>query len=144
MPTITKYRVPHQSYSVEFPTQESATTYCINNQLDPGIIQEITEPLPEPSSYDLDMVKYLKRAQVRDALIAEMAAGNMSRVRAGIWTVNQLIELTQDSELKLVLDDVNTLSFELAISKITAATNPLLIPEIKQEWIDSLQRNLFL
>lgn len=98
---------------------------------------------PAPSQKDLDYQKYLKRAAVKDQIIAEMASENMERVRNGIWTVSDLVSLTQDPELKLVLDDINTLSFELAQSKLNSITNPLLITEIKTGWILKLQTHLY-
>jgi hypothetical protein len=54
-----------------------------------------------------------------------------------------LISLTQDPTLKLVLDDINTLSFELAQGKLESATHELLTTEIKNSWILKLQNNLF-
>lgn len=98
---------------------------------------------PAPSTKDLDYLKYLKRAAVKDQIIAEMASENMERVRTGVWTVADLVGLTQDTQLKLVLDDISTLSFELAQAKINAATNPLLTNDIKTAWIIKLQNNLF-
>jgi hypothetical protein len=95
------------------------------------------------SQKEVDFQKYLKRASVKDQIIAEMAAENMERVRAGVWSVVDLVGLTQDAELKLVLDDINTLSFELAQSKLSSATNPLLTQAIKTGWILKLQANLF-
>lgn len=95
------------------------------------------------TQFDIDKIKYMKRASVKNSLLAEMATENMERVRSGIWTVQDLINLTQDSDLKLALDDINTLSFELAQSKILAAPNSLLTTEIKNSWILKLQNNLF-
>jgi hypothetical protein len=100
-------------------------------------------PPPAPTLKDLDYTKYTKRAAVKDQILAEMASENMERIRAGIWTVPDLIGLTQDVELKLVLDDINTLSFELAQSKLNAATNPLLTSTIKMGWILKLQSHLY-
>jgi hypothetical protein len=95
------------------------------------------------SQKEKDFNKYIKRARVKDTLMAEMASENMERVRNGMWTVLQLVELTQDPTLKLVLDDINTLSFELAQSKLQGATHNLLTTEIKLGWIVKLQNNLF-
>jgi hypothetical protein len=100
-------------------------------------------PQPASTQKDLDYQKYLKRASVKDQILAEMASENMERVRNGVWTVPQLIALTQDVELKLVLDDIATLSFELAQSKLNAATNPMITSDIKTQWITKLQNNLF-
>lgn len=86
----------------------------------------------------IDFNKYKKRASVKDDIIATMASNNMERVRNGVWTVAELIGLTQDVELKSILDDVSTLSYELAVGKIQSATNPLLTAEIKNEWITML------
>ncbi len=98
---------------------------------------------PESTQKQKDFQKYLKRASVRDQIIAEMAAENMERVRAGTWTVADLINLTQDTELKAVLSDLSTLSFELAQSKLLAATNPLLTTDIKNGWLAKLQAHLY-
>lgn len=90
-----------------------------------------------------DYQKYLRRSEAKDKIIAQMATENMERVRSGIWTVQNLIDLTQDAELKRVLDDINTLSFELAQAKLMAVTNPIVTPEIKAAWLATLQANLF-
>jgi hypothetical protein len=93
---------------------------------------------------ELDYDRYFKRAQAKDKILAEMASENMARVRAGIWTVPQLIELTQDTQLKQVLDDVSTLSFELAAQKLMSITSPLMTVDIKMSWIEKLQRHFYL
>jgi hypothetical protein len=92
---------------------------------------------------EADTERYLNRALVKDSIVAWMATENMQRVRSGVWTVPQLVGLTQDDQLKLVLDDVNTLSFELAQGKIQAITNPMITTEIKLQWISKLQENMF-
>lgn len=96
-----------------------------------------------PNQKEKDYNKYIKRAEAKNKILAEMASENMERVRNGVWSVPQLVGLTQDVELKLVLDDVNTLSFELAQSKLLSCTNPLLTTEIKMGWIAKLQANLY-
>jgi hypothetical protein len=90
-----------------------------------------------------DKQKYLKRSLAKDGIIADMAAENMARVRAGIWTVSTLIALTQNPQLKDILDDINTLSFELAIMKLNAVSVDALTTEIKNEWITKLMQNLY-
>jgi hypothetical protein len=67
----------------------------------------------------------------------------MARVRAGVWTVPNLVALTQDPELKLILDDINTLSFELAVLKLMALTNPLITQKIKNDWVLKLQSHFY-
>jgi len=123
-------------------------------------IADITDMIPQPkvgwvlsggflnpplelTQAEKDLAKYLKRARVKDQIIAEMASENMGRIRSGIWTVSQLTSLTQDQELKLVLDDVSTLSYELAIQKIMATTNPLITAEIKSEWVSKLMAHFY-
>ena len=91
----------------------------------------------------IDEEKYNKRASVKDSIIAWMAAENMKRYRAGIWTFADLSSLTMDQNLKLVLDDINTLSYELAMGKIDAVTNPLITTDIKTSWKMKLLANLF-
>lgn len=90
-----------------------------------------------------DKARYRKRAEIKDELIVGICADNMERIRNGIWTVSQLVELTGDQNFKNIQDDINSLSFELAQGKIMAHTNPLLTQEIKNEWVSRLQANLY-
>lgn len=90
-----------------------------------------------------DYIKYEKRSYIKDKIIAEMATENMSRIRSGVWTVPDLISLTQDQEIKGVLDDVHSLSFELAVNKIRALSNPLITQSIKKAWITKLTSYFF-
>lgn len=90
-----------------------------------------------------DKIKYIKRASVKDTIIAEMATENMARIRSGKWSVVDLISLTQDNSLKLILDDINTLSFELAVLKLQTISNPLITKQIKEEWIKKLQTHFY-
>jgi len=97
-----------------------------------------------PTQKILDYRRYKLRAENKDHIIAEMASNNMERVRSGEWSVPDLIGLTQDPQLKEVLDDVSTLSFELAIQKLSSVTHPLMTAAIKTEWIDLLTLHLYL
>lgn len=97
-----------------------------------------------PTQYEKDYERYIKRAQAKNLILAEMAAENMARVRSGTWTVNDLASLTQDTDLKKVLDDLNALSFELAASKLQAVSNPLITDEIKTNWLQKLQNYFYL
>lgn len=92
-----------------------------------------------PSTAEKDLLKYLKRAEAKNKIIAWVAQENVARVKNGTWTTEQLISLTQDAELKDLLDDVNSLSFEIAANKITGLTNELLTSDIKAAWIEKLQ-----
>lgn len=91
-----------------------------------------------------DKIRYLNRAKVKDNLIAEICTENMQRIRNGTWTVEQLISLTVDSDFIKIQNDINSLSFELAQSKIMSMTNPLITQDIKLGWVGRLQENLFL
>lgn len=91
-----------------------------------------------------DQARYRERAKVRDELIVSICTDNMERIRSGVWTVAQLIELTADPIFKNLQDDINSLSFELAQGKIMSLTNPIITQEIKNEWVARLQEKLFL
>lgn len=138
-----KYSLIHNNSIIEFATLFDAEFYKLNNLLD-SEIQEVQETSPNIDQRELDYERYLKRAKVKDQIIAEMASENMERVRNGVWTVSNLISLTQDPELKLVLDDVSTLSYELAVGKIMAISNPLITADIKNAWALKLQSHFYL
>lgn len=93
---------------------------------------------------DLDQNRYKRRAEVQAELMSWMAADNMSRVRAGTWTVQQLTSLLSDPAVQAAQTYMSTLSYELAAQSIAAATTTLLTPEIKASWIAKLQANFFL
>ena len=99
---------------------------------------------PTPTQHDLDYRRYRRRAEARDSLLAEMAADNMARVRAGVWTVADLQSLMADPLTKVVVELINTLSFEMAAAALTAAPGTLLTPEIKAGWIAKLQAHYYL
>lgn len=102
------------------------------------------DPVPTPTQRDLDFNRYIKRSAVRDRLLADMAADNMTRVRSGAWTVADLQGLMADPQTKVVIDLINALSFEMAIAALTASPNPLLTPAIKAGWVAKLQERLYL
>lgn len=93
------------------------------------------------SQFDLDLRCFQQRAMVKDELLAWMAADNMSRLRAGDWSKNDLIKLLDE------LADINammqTLSFELAAQAIESSTNRLMTPSIKSAWIAKLTDHLY-
>lgn len=90
-----------------------------------------------------DRARYMKRSEVKEELIVGICADNMDRIRSGIWTVAQLVELTEDPIFKKLQDDINSLSFELAQGKVMSLTIPIITNEIKMEWVSRLQANLF-
>lgn len=91
-----------------------------------------------------DQARYTKRAAAKDALLAFMAADNMSRVRAGTWTVADLTALLADPAVATANACMSTLSFELAAQAIASASTPLLAPEIRADWISRLQAHFYL
>jgi len=100
-------------------------------------------PAQVPSQLEIDTTRYARRARAKDQILAEFAAENMARVRAGKWSVPQLVGLTQDTGLKSLLDNIDTLSFEIAASQVPALTNPLLTQEIKAGWVSKLQAHFY-
>ena len=102
------------------------------------------EAPPGPSQFDRDETRYTKRAAVKDALLAYMAADNMGRVRSGTWTVADLTALLADPAVATANACMGTLSFELAAQAIASASTPLLTPEIRANWIAKLQAHFYL
>lgn len=138
-----KYTVTNDNQTVDFLSEVDAQEYCASNSLDYAAISVSEFVVMALTTRDLDLIRYTKRAHAKTAILAELAANNMGRVRAGTWSVPQLISLTQDAELMTALADVNALSFELAMAKIQASTNELLTADIKVEWLGLLASNLF-
>lgn len=106
-------------------------------------------PMPAPTpptatQFDLDERRYARRAEVKDKLLAYMAADNMSRVRSGVWTVPDLTALLSDPAVQAGNAYMQTLSYELAAQAIAAAATPLLTPEIKAGWIARLTEHFYL
>lgn len=99
---------------------------------------------PPVTQFTLDQARYSKRAAVKDALIAYMAADNMSRVRSGQWTVAELTGLMTDPDVSAATSYMGTLSYELAAQAIAQATTTLLTPEIKAAWVAKLQEHFYL
>jgi hypothetical protein len=99
---------------------------------------------PPPTQFELDENRYRRRAAVKDQLLAYMAADNMSRIRAGVWTVPELSGLLADPAVQAANAYMQTLSYELAAQSIAAATTPLLTPEIKADWIAMLTEHFYL
>lgn len=99
---------------------------------------------PPPTQFELDRLRYKRRAEVQAELIAWMAADNMSRVRAGVWTVADLTSLMADPALTSANAYMQTLSYELAAQAIVQSANPLLTPEIKGAWVAKLQDHFYL
>jgi len=108
-----------------------------NLLIESGPLSDVeTEPMTQ---FDRDKQRYTRRAAVKDQLIAYMAADNMSRVRAGVWTVPQLMSLMGDPAVAAANAYMTTLSFELAAQSIASADTPLLTPAIKADWVAKLQ-----
>lgn len=99
---------------------------------------------PTPSQFARDEARYRKRAAVKDELLSYMAADNMSRVRAGTWTVADLTGLLADPAVAAATQFMTTLSYELAAQAIASAETPLLTPEIRADLIGKLQAHFYL
>lgn len=99
-------------------------------------------PEPVKTTLDIDTEKYLRRANAKPLLMAEMAAMNVGRIKDGTWTTAQLVVLMADAQIKNIVSCMETLSFELAIQAIQACTNPLITDDIKQAWITRLMAKL--
>lgn len=95
-------------------------------------------PPPVKTVLELDTEKYLKRANAKPLLMAEMAAMNIGRLKNGTWTTAQLVALMADPEIKSLVSHMETLSFEMAISVVNGLTNPIITPDIKAVWVAKL------
>ena len=99
-------------------------------------------PPPAKTVLELDIEKYKRRADAKPLLMAEMAAMNIGRLKAGTWTTAQLVALMADPEIKSLVSHMETLSFELAINVVNGLTNPIVTPEIKAVWVAKLMAKL--
>lgn len=97
----------------------------------------------QPNQFNADKDRYLKRAGAKDGMIATLAAGNMARIRAGTWTVPELVSFMQDAVVVQILTDINTLSFELAYQKVDLISSALINTSIKNEWKSLLAANFY-
>ena len=108
---------------------------------------EVVELSPEQAAarrFAKDQARYTKRAAAKDSLLAYMAADNMSRVRSGAWTVQDLTALLADPAVAAANQFMSTLSFELAVKAIASASTPLPTPAIRTDWVARLQAHFYL
>ena len=91
-----------------------------------------------------DRLAMIQRALVKDNLIGEIASENKERLRTGVWSYNDLLTFLASEESKAVMEDIASLSFEMAQGKIMNITNPIVTMDIKLLWIQRLKDNLFL
>lgn len=97
----------------------------------------------ELSQFERDRARYVKRAAAKDHLMAYMAADNMSRVRSGVWSVQELMSLLDDPSVAAANAYMATLSFELAAQAIQSAATLLLTAEIRTDWIGRLEDHFY-
>lgn len=119
-------------------------------QLHPDCIIVSDEEFSSINSYYEPLVKsearrvmYEKRANVKDSIIGIMNDNNVKRIEAGIWTVDLLKSILQDTHMANSSSFVDKLSFELAIQEIMLSEHPLITNEIKSEYVSLLMANLF-
>ena len=91
-----------------------------------------------------DRIAMEKRAQIKEALIGELASENKERLRTGVWSYTDLVTFLNSEESKKVMNEINGLSFELAQGSIMAIVNPIITMDIKLQWVQRLKDNLFL
>lgn len=91
-----------------------------------------------------DRIAMEKRAQIKDALIGEIASENKERLRTGVWSYTDLVTFLNSEESKKVMNEINGLSFELAQGSIMTIVNPIITMDIKLQWVQRLKDNLFL
>lgn len=91
-----------------------------------------------------DRMTMLNRSLVKDKIIGEIATENKERIRQGLWTVAQLVALTEEPDFKAIMNDIQGLSYELAQQKIMAWVHPLITQEMRMGIVMKLQDNLFL
>ena len=105
---------------------------------------DLTQEQIAEKRFASDQARYTKRAAAKDALLAFMAADNMSRVRNGTWTVPELMSLLDDPAVSAANAYMSTLSYELAAQAIAGTATPLLTPAIRADWIGKLQEHFYL
>ena len=105
-----------------------------------GSLPEVDKEMAVLREYEI----MRKRSEVKDSLLEYVAASNKARMVNGVWTSADIISLSEDTELLKIVGDIQSLSFEIAIMKIQAATNPLITDDIKEDWIIKVQENLFM
>lgn len=123
-------------------TAEVPIKPAANMDWDAATGQWVAVDPPQVSQLEKDQLRYQRRAAAKDGLIAWMAADNMTRVRAGVWTVADLQSLLVD--LAPINAMMQTLSFELAAQAISASSNTLLTPGIKTAWIAKLTEHFYI
>lgn len=115
-------------------------TEKLGEQPEKSVINAVV--IPPKTTLEVDTEKYLRRAQAKPLLMAEMAAMNIGRLKDGTWQKDQLIALMADTEIKLLVSHMETLSFKPAIDVANGLTNPMVTPEIKAAWVAKLEAYL--
>lgn len=125
------------------PPVTSAGQYAVLQGHQWTVVSKYPDPV-KPNQFELDHARYIKRAAVKDQLIAYMAADNMSRVRTEVWTVAQLASLMDDPAVAAANAYMGLLAFELAAEALATAQTPLLTQEIRADWIARLEAHFYL
>jgi hypothetical protein len=111
-----------------------------------GQMLSIEDDAPTPPAKtpdELRLIKYAKRYEAVKTIMSEFATENVARLVSGTWSLEQLVSLMSDPQLQELLNFINTLSFEIAIGKVQAITNPLITQTIKDGWAAKLQSHFY-
>ena len=120
--------------------------WSVNDETNRASIQAIIDGFDfnDPmNAIEKDQIKYGCRASSRDKIISLIAANNVERVRTGVWTTQDLIDLTNSAEVITILNNLNSLSFEIALQNIENATHPLATQAIKDEYSAIITEHLY-
>jgi hypothetical protein len=132
------------SDNASIPNDELNTDYTeYLNWVSRGNTPEPTDVPPVKTPDELRLIKYAKRYESVKTIVSEFATENVARLVSGEWTLPQLVSLMSDTQLQELLNFINTLSFEIAIGKVQAITNPLITQTIKDVWIAKLQSHFY-
>jgi hypothetical protein len=132
------------SDGASIPADTNNTDYANYLQwLASGNAPEPADTPPAKTPDELRLIKYANRYESVKIIMSEFATENVSRLVSGEWTLPQLVSLMSDAQLQELLNFINTLSFEIAIGKVQAITNPLITQTIKDGWAAKLQSHFY-
>jgi hypothetical protein len=135
--TITKYRVLVDKGYAEFADEQEARVFANANG---GIVDTLTEDIPDPTAFDLALVIFMKRANVVGRIVAEISA-TIKAVYAD--DIDRSLEFTESDEFKNVMAHVACLNFTLAYRRVEEMSGPLMTEELRRDWLDRLKQAFY-